>query len=670
MNKCKTCSFCATDLAPGHCCQGCRNGKAHDTRCPRLMSAGHCYVEHDGAVFGVFKLWRGKEHAVFGLLYQAGQPHKYLKVCKEKGLCVHKNHKAVPHKDCWISVSSAGEGKGHFLKSTLHGKMLCMKGDKMVLCDPAAKEHHPWSIRMLSEAEVAASPMKSNHISGRRLCNVGRYIKPCDAAQLTAKGYLVVRDGVSVRCLDPIVARVNHSLLQPETIKVSGVWGGQIDKQFTKHALFRSSVWPCVASVTEQPNPTTVTHRVVVEMPLEKQAEPQGYPTDSEAYDSEEENAMVAEKGPSDAEIVGAVRSEEQHEDEEEEEECREATTHTDPNADHVTVQVVLALDRYPLRIAGDEFTIQKGDYLIARSDCEVGRASNLCDGGVVGMTVRYSVQCKRLVACAESITEEKELVRVVERPLYTADTLTVEMKRAFVEDGYVLVPNAVPDEFITTALRAINNVLFDKKTIFRHKDGRADSCMGLLFRSPEVTDTLYRTNAWKVVKNLLGQALKNKGCQIAFRGPSPPHLGMTAPEDIGPKWHVDGHAKLGNHTPFSLLVGVALSTTSTRNNGNLCVWPGGHKKLLPHLKKRHQAKQLYLKTLPDVGHGRQVRANRGDLLICHQKLPHQYSPNLGPDIRHMLYFRIKAAGMKAKVPSGVHLEDLWVDFPGLADVL
>ena len=76
----------------------------------------------------------------------------------------------------------------------------------------------------------------------------------------------------------------------------------------------------------------------------------------------------------------------------------------------------------------------------------------------------------------------------------------------------------------------------------------------------------------------LLGPHDAPRKVQVAVRFPDPSGRGPR-PID-GKRWHVDGF-RTGAHSPFDLLVGVALTATPSYDAGNLAVHPRTHKTVL-----------------------------------------------------------------------------------------
>jgi hypothetical protein len=228
---------------------------------------------------------------------------------------------------------------------------------------------------------------------------------------------------------------------------------------------------------------------------------------------------------------------------------------------------------------------------------------------------------------------------------------LLAPMLSRFVEEGYLHLPQLVPASRVEAALAVINSHLCSRgggvvaedpqdgssKLTFCPGAGGTDEIRALLIASP----------LWTVVQRLLGRGAVAHGstqsAQIALR---PPELrlrrrgGETAegqegttgagagagaaagqlPEATpGVQWHVDGMGK-GRHSPFTLLVGVTLSDTSTPNSGNFVVFPGSHHRTLPLLTVSARAGRQVLiggggDQKPDMGAGHQVLARPGDVV-------------------------------------------------------
>ena len=185
---------------------------------------------------------------------------------------------------------------------------------------------------------------------------------------------------------------------------------------------------------------------------------------------------------------------------------------------------------------------------------------------------------------------------------------------------------------------------------------------------------------------------------QIALRFPhvEGPTDRLAAQEGSG--WHVDG-LRQGKMHPFSVLFGVALSDVKHKFQGNLTVWPGSHKavhsclvgrhgaidcaKLESIVKCRHginhnEASSISYdhkydniihnnepENLPHLGPGEQITLSAGDTVLVHPDLAHTGGVNFGPDIRSMVYFRIKCNkdDLSWEEITEKHAKDMFHDF-------
>ena len=168
---------------------------------------------------------------------------------------------------------------------------------------------------------------------------------------------------------------------------------------------------------------------------------------------------------------------------------------------------------------------------------------------------------------------------------------------------------------------------------------------------------------------------VRTRGGQIALRYPEladPPPSGLLG----GVGWHIDGMDR-GQHSGFNLLVGVCLSDQQEDFEGNLCLWPGSHYTLQELISEQRlpvnptpgeqEDVSFRLRSLMRVNLGEplQVRLRRGDCVLCHQKVAHRGAPNYGPQIRHMVYFRVSHRSLRSTSDELV-LYDLFLHFEGL----
>jgi ectoine hydroxylase-related dioxygenase (phytanoyl-CoA dioxygenase family) len=227
---------------------------------------------------------------------------------------------------------------------------------------------------------------------------------------------------------------------------------------------------------------------------------------------------------------------------------------------------------------------------------------------------------------------------------------LTDEQLAAFGRDGYLVVPDVVPEALLAAADAEVDAVVA--------ADAPPAGHIGPHFvflppsRLPAADATLRASPALAVAGELvaplpLDHALDH--IQVALVVPPHPH------RPGGP--HIDGHRPDQDRpTSFTLLAGIALGDESRPDSGNLWVWPGSHE-----LHRRLFAERGTRALLPVSGHATMldpppppagpilralgppvpVTLRRGDLLLAHHLLVHNSGGNTTTRVRRMLYHRL-----------------------------
>jgi hypothetical protein len=216
---------------------------------------------------------------------------------------------------------------------------------------------------------------------------------------------------------------------------------------------------------------------------------------------------------------------------------------------------------------------------------------------------------------------------------------LRSEQKEKLREEGYLLLPGAVPRDLVEAALRAINHSLGNEGI---PKEGlpsfRARTFTPELTTAPVILD-LYRKSALAVAaEEAIGPVKPPSEGQIALRFPG---LGGSAVP------HIDGISTPDNGVPpgtlyhFTGLAGVFLSEVSEPDRGNLTVWPGSHELMADHLRTR--GVNAVVDRFPDLRlpPPRPICARAGDGILAHYLLAHGIAPNFGPHIRYAAFFRL-----------------------------
>ena len=244
---------------------------------------------------------------------------------------------------------------------------------------------------------------------------------------------------------------------------------------------------------------------------------------------------------------------------------------------------------------------------------------------------------------------------------------LDLQQARALIEDGYVILPGAVPRARVDRALKAINHSLgeqgIDKSQIWTL---RAQSFCPELVAADAILD-LYRGTAVEgLAEAAIGSGLLPRPAtgQIALRFPQE----LAEPKDAYP--HIDGMpgplngVTAGTLYHFTALAGVFLSDVGEPHQGNFTVWPGSHRALAAHFAA-HGTDEL-LQGFPRIPlpPPRQLTARAGDAILAHYQLAHGAAANVGPHVRYAVFFRL--AHRDHQPSSTATLTDLWREWSGL----
>lgn len=253
------------------------------------------------------------------------------------------------------------------------------------------------------------------------------------------------------------------------------------------------------------------------------------------------------------------------------------------------------------------------------------------------------------------------ELPEPAPAPLVDHSVLSSEQLAQFHEDGFLILPEAVPQHLVQECLRSINKDLgsgyFDPANMHLS----AQLAKDVMNCSPRF---------WSALNLLLGEGNVRPPRSIGNRGPQ---VALRFPENrqsVNAKtYHIDG-MNGDNPCGFTLLCGVALSDQATPDMGNLHVFPKSHldrslrQYYIDHAGESDVTAQSR-SDKPYVGEPLQVLLNPGDVVIAHQMLAHAVGRNASPNIRYQLYYRVRrkrdqydAAFVRDRI-----VEDPWVEY-------
>lgn len=285
--------------------------------------------------------------------------------------------------------------------------------------------------------------------------------------------------------------------------------------------------------------------------------------------------------------------------------------------------------------------------------------------------------------------------------------------RQRFLDYGFTLVSQVVPKPMITRALTAINRSLGRTPAANR----TTTSCPELVASEP-LLDLFHASGVASLATKLIGPGFHppphcfiniqypGDGCtdevpyepssssnqkkpEAAAQPPaSPRHTGDLTPiPHWSSFWKIDGlpapasGPKDENHIirNYSLLVGVFLSDITEEMSGNVTVWPGSHLGIQALLRARGGTVAALNAGKIDrpVVHNNQLEsapqqivAKAGDVMLCHYQVAHTQAPNLGADIRYVVFFRVYAKAHQPLTMRPEAMDNVFLDFEGVYDLI
>jgi hypothetical protein len=249
--------------------------------------------------------------------------------------------------------------------------------------------------------------------------------------------------------------------------------------------------------------------------------------------------------------------------------------------------------------------------------------------------------------------------------------TLTDTDLRRFARDGYIVVPDAVPEPLLAAADAEID-LLIDKVA---PNEGTGGPGQNAWFppraRLPRCGEVLHESPVLRIAGELVAPLVLDYAfdhIQVATTVPPWSHI------PGGP--HIDGHrADQDPPASFTMLAGVLLTDQTAPQSGNLWVWPGSH---LDHsalfrergtrVLQQTNGHSLSLEPRPTLCRGVEVTGKRGDLIIAHFLLGHNKGGNMASHVRRTIYYRLAASDHSARWEST--FLDPWTEYAPVRNIL
>jgi len=226
---------------------------------------------------------------------------------------------------------------------------------------------------------------------------------------------------------------------------------------------------------------------------------------------------------------------------------------------------------------------------------------------------------------------------------------LTPEQKQQFIDDGYLILRNIVPDDVVartrTALLDATGMTIDDPETWDRDNN--------IPYMHANLTVDCINSAFWQVAEQLAGPDIYRSLVRSSPRegeeetpditGFIPVLIFPTPGEpkfEPGPRYHIDGLHMATLWPDVQYLTGFMYLTDVADYGGATALCPGGHRKMFEYWHRRSEIEgDLRPECTPEVNFGEPVPfvGNAGDIVFMHYLLPHEATPNHSSTIRMAL---------------------------------
>ena len=240
-----------------------------------------------------------------------------------------------------------------------------------------------------------------------------------------------------------------------------------------------------------------------------------------------------------------------------------------------------------------------------------------------------------------------------------------VDELRLFAEQGYLVLPDVVPEALLHAAEEEVERVTASLAPVQAQEGPGTRFWFLTPAQLPRAEEALISSGGLSLAEALVAP----NRLELAFD-----HIQVAT--TVPPWSHVPGGPHIDGHRPdqdapgsFTLLAGIFLTNQATSACGNLWVWPGSHLVHERVFQERGAGCLLptsghlnLLEAAPPLGPAVEVLARRGDLLLSHFLLGHNSGGNTSESIRRTLYFRLSTPS-HAREWEATFL-DCWHEFP------
>jgi hypothetical protein len=179
-----------------------------------------------------------------------------------------------------------------------------------------------------------------------------------------------------------------------------------------------------------------------------------------------------------------------------------------------------------------------------------------------------------------------------------------------------------------------------------------------------------YETVIVQVVELLIGEG-NCTAPQLSEVILSYPSLLEPAANLDGTGWVIEGFTETGDHSPYTLLIGIAL-TDINEYCGGVSVFPTSQVLLQDYMIQQVRSRSTAFSSTdpspqkPYLTHSSQVVLRAGDVFLCTQKLARQDVPNSSDVVTGIVYFKVSNINHESLKDNA--LDAVWLEFRGAAE--
>lgn len=243
---------------------------------------------------------------------------------------------------------------------------------------------------------------------------------------------------------------------------------------------------------------------------------------------------------------------------------------------------------------------------------------------------------------------------------------------KSFFDQGYMLLPSVIPAERVEAAMKIVQYWTYrhmghkNFNAVTKGKHGTLELA-GDICQDADLLSLYYTSALPHLLQRIMGRDDVDlvKTARVLCTYPSL-DVSEMSPALLGDQWNIEGFTK-DSHSPYNILIGVALTDMTSTDMGNFCVHPGSHMALMEQYFQQAEGKQTMFSDDPkdvkktDLGEPLQLIMHAGDVFVCTQRLAHLLALNTSSTPSTFVFFRV--SHVDHAVLKDPALQSIWVEY-------